>query len=48
MYLSTYIYITLAKYNERSHIKFYEDIKGELQKQLSIEKIDIDDKEDQG
>ena len=46
MYLS--IYNTLPKYNKRRHIKFYEEVKDELQKQISTEKIDIDDLEDQG
>ena len=46
MYLS--IHNTLSKSNKRRHIKFYKEVKDELQKQLSTEKIDIDDLEYQG
>ena len=46
MYLS--IYNALQKSNIRRHIKFYKEVKNEHQKQLSTEKIDIDDVEDPG
>ena len=46
IYLS--IYNTLPKSDKRRHIKFYKEVKDELQKQLSTEKIHIDELEDQG
>ena len=46
MYLS--ICNALPKSNKKRHIAFYEEVKDKLQKQLSTEKIDIDNLEDQG
>ena len=46
MYLS--IFNALPKSNKKRHIAFYEEVKDKLQKQLSTEKIDIDNLEDQG